>query len=250
MIPYRDVAKASIVLLALVVAACNHPLSDGPPASLGGEAGRRVAQAAEDSGDLALAEQIYAQASAAAPTDAAAQLHYADVLMRRGRTNEARDLLTRHLRTVSDPLQLRDGLGSIYVLTNQGALAVIEFDAVLATRPNDIRAVVNKAIALDLLGSHADAQTLYRQALALSPDDPVVINNLALSMLLAGRPQEAEQVAAPLRSQPDIMPRIRTGLGVVLAANGDVAGARSVVGSQVTEAQLVALAKAAAAPAH
>jgi Flp pilus assembly protein TadD len=199
---------------------------------------------------MGMAEQLYAQASAAAPADAAAQLRYADILMRRGRTNEARDLLSKHMQTVSDSLELRDGLGSIYVLTGDPSRAITEFDAVLTSKPNDIRAVVNKAIALDLLGRHSDAQALYRQALASSPDDQVIINDLALSMLLAGHPQEAEQVTAPLRGQTDVMPRIRTGLGIVLAANGDVAGAGVAAGSQATEAQLVELAKAATSSAH
>ena len=240
-----------IVLLSLAVTACTQPRGEGAaPASVSGEAGLRVAQAAEESGDMGLAEQMYSQASAAAPSDAAAQLRYADVLMRRGRINEARELLSSHMKTVSDPLQLHDGLGSIYVLTGDPARAITEFDAVLRTRPNDIRALVNKAIGLDLLGRHGDAEALYRQALALSPDDQVVINDLAMSMLLAGRPQEAEQVAAPLRDRTDVMPRIRTGLGVVLAANGDVTGASALAGSQTTEAQLIDLARAAASSAH
>lgn len=244
-------ALSAIAALSFTVSACSQSNSERGPTQLTGEAGQRVAQAAEESGDFGLAEQLYAQASAAAPNDSAAQLRYASVLVRRGRTNEARDLLSRHLQTVSDPLALHDGLGSIYVLTGEPARAIAEFDLVLATRSTDIRAVVNKAIALDLLGRHSDAQALYRQALSLSPDDPVVINNLALSMLLAGHPQEAQQIAAPLRSQPDIMPRIRAGLGVVLAANGDVVGARDLAaGSQATESQLIELAKAAAASAH
>ena len=246
----KAVSLPAIVLLLLAVAACTQPRGDGGTSSLSGESTQRVAQAAVESGDLAMAEQLYAQASAASPSDAAAQLRYADILMRRGRTNEARELLRTHLQTVSDPLQLHDGLGSIYVLTGDPAHAIPEFDAVLAGKPNDVRALVNKAIALDLLGRHSDAQILYRQSLALVPDDPAVINDLALSMLLAGRPQEAEQVAAPLRSQPDIAPRIRAGLGVVLAANGDVAGARALAGAQASEEQLVGLAKAAAASAH
>jgi Flp pilus assembly protein TadD len=66
-------------------------------------------------------------------------------------------------------------------------------------------------------------------------------------MLLAGHPREAEQVAAPLRSQADIAPRIRAGMGVVLAANGDLDGARQMAGPQATEEQLRALANAAVA---
>jgi len=236
-----------MIVLMPVLAACGQSRSDAVPPDLSGDAGQHIAQAAEDSGDLALAGQIYAEAAAANPTDAAAQLRYADVLARGGDIAAARDLLKGRLATVSDPLLLRDGLGSIYVVTGQPALAVTEYNAVLAARPDDMRALVNKGVALDLLGRHDEAQALYQKALALAPGDATILNDMALSMLLAGHPREAEQVAAPLRSQADIAPRIRTGMGVVFAANGDLDGARQMAGPQATEEQLRALANAAVA---
>ena len=51
----------------------------------------RVAQAAEESGDFGLAEEMYAAASTAAPADAAVQLGYADVLVRRAKIAQARE---------------------------------------------------------------------------------------------------------------------------------------------------------------
>ena len=245
---FPNTANATMILLTLLLAACSQSRGDAPPPNLDGAVGQNVAQAAVQSGDLALAAQIYARAAAANPGDAAAQLRYADVLARGGDIAAARELLKSRLATVSDPQQLRNGLGSIYVVTGQPALAITEYDAVLAASPDDMRALVNKGVALDLLGRHDDAQALYRKALALAPGDAAILNDLALSMLLAGHPREAEQVAAPLRSQPDIAPRIRAGVGVVLAANGDLAGAQQMAGSQATAAQLVGLANAAAVP--
>ena len=246
--PFPHTANATMILLTLLLAACSQSRGDAVPAALSGDAGQHVAQAAVQSGDLALAAQVYGQESAANPGDAAAQLRYADALARGGDFAAARDLLESRLATVSDPVQLRNGLGSIYVVTGQPALAITEYDAVLAAKPDDMRALVNKGVALDLLGRHDDAQPLYRKALALAPGDAAILNDLALSMLLARHPREAQQVAAPLQSQPDIAPRIRAGVGVVLAANGDLAGAQQMAGSQATAAQLLALANAAAAP--
>jgi Flp pilus assembly protein TadD len=239
---------ATMILLTLLLAACSQSRGDAVPAGLSGEAGQHVAQAAVQAGDLALAAQIYGQESAANPGDAGAQLRYADVLARGGDIAAARELLKSRLATVSDPLQLRNGLGSIYVVTGQPALAITEYDAVLVARPDDMRALVNKGVALDLLGRHDDAQALYRKALVLAPGDAAIQNDLALSLLLAGHPREAQEVAAPLRSQPDMAPRIRAGVGVVLAANGDLAGAQQMAGSQAAAAQLVGLANAAAVP--
>jgi Flp pilus assembly protein TadD len=119
-------------------------------------------------------------------------------------------------------------------VTGQPALTLTEYDAVLAARPDDMRALVNKGVALNLLGRLGEAQALYPKVLALAPGDPTILNDAALSMLLAGHPREAERVAAPFWSQ-DIAPRIRAGVGVVLPANGDMDGARQIAGSQATD---------------
>lgn len=233
----------------LALAACGHQQQQQPELALNGEPRLRVAQAAEELGDFALAEEMYAAASSAAPTDAAVQLRYAEILVRRGKVAQARDLLTRHLATVRDPQQLRDGLGSIYVVSGDPARAVGEFDAGLAANPSDIRAMVNKGVALDMLHRHDEAQALYRQALAIEPDDPAIINDLALSLLLAGRTREAAEIMAPLKNQSGVLPKVQAGMAVVLAASGDLAGARAMVGGVRTDEELLQLSKAAAAAA-
>jgi Flp pilus assembly protein TadD len=234
--------------LAVVVTVASLGLSacashSTPQAQFSGEPRLRVAQAAEESGDYLLAESIYAGASSGAPTDAAVQLRYADALVRVGKISEARDVLFRHLKTVTDPKQLHGGLGAIYVLLGEPAQAIPEFDAAIATS-SDMRWTVNKAVALDLLGRHAEAQESYRRALAAEPDDTVVINDLALSLLLSGRKSEAAEIAAPLVQRADLSPRIRSGLGVLLAAKGDIAGAHEAIGSAMGNEQLLRLAKA------
>ena len=172
-------ARATIVFPMLVLAACSQSRGDAVPADLSDHAGQHIAQAAEESGDLPLAGQLYAQA-AANPTNAAAQFHYADALVRGGDdVGAARDLLEGPLATVSDSLPPRDGLGSIFVVTGQPALTLTEYDAVLAARPDDMRALVSKGVALNLLGRHGEAQAPYRKVLALAPGDPVILNDTA-----------------------------------------------------------------------
>jgi Flp pilus assembly protein TadD len=201
-----------------------HASQGGP--TLSGDARSRVAEAAEESGDLPLADTMYAQASAEAPTDASVQLRYADVLVRQGRVDKARDLLLQHMRTVSDPRQLQSGLAAIYLLNGDAASALAEYDKVLTASPNDMRLVVDKAVALDVLGRHEEAQALYRRALYATPDDPVVISDFALSLVLSGKTQEATALVAPLRDADNVSPRVRNNIDIVLAASGK-AGATS-----------------------
>lgn len=209
---------AVVVCCGISACATQHASQDGP--TLSSEARARVAEAAEDAGDLSLADTMYAQASAEDPTDASVQLRYANVLLRQGQVDQARDLLLRHIRTVSDPGQLQSGLAAIYVLTGNAASALAEYNKLLAVSPNDMRLVVDKAVALDVLGRHEEAQVLYHRALYAAPDDPVVISDFALSLVLSGKTQEATALVAPLRDADNVSPRVRNNIDIVLTAGG------------------------------
>ena len=183
----------------------------------------KLAEIAQMSGDPSAAESIYATAAQENPADAEAQLNYANVLVQENRISEARRILSSRIGSVRNPQTLHGPLGSLYVLTGDAQLAVAEFDAALSGDSRNVRWLTNKAIALDLLKQHTEAQALYRKALAASPDDPIIISNLGLSLVLSGQKEEAAKVMATLGGQ-DLMPRIRNNYDVVRAANGDTSG--------------------------
>ena len=85
-----------------------------------------------------------------------------------------------------DPDLLR-ALASIYVMVGQSRVAIARCDEVLAIAPGDVNAIDGKAVALDLAQRHGEAQAVYRRALTLAPEDPIISNNLALSLLMEGR---------------------------------------------------------------
>src|ERR1700722_9765540 len=190
------------LILAMGLNACGPAVTN--KATLAGEARIRVGDAAEKSGDSALAASMYAQASTEAPHDAAIQLRYANALMTAGQVTQARDLLLKHIPLVSQPLELRRALGSLYVLEGQPSSALVELDAVLAVKPGDMRAVLDKAIALDLLRRYPEAQPYYLKALADAPDDLVVKSDYAMSLMMQGRVREARDLLAPYRGAGNI----------------------------------------------
>ncbi len=84
--------------------------------------------------------------------------------------------------------------------------------------------------ALASNGKHAEAQKHFAKALELAPDQPAVLNNLALSYALDGKSVEAERVlriAASANGKP-LAPHIRQNLALVLGARGKLAEAQSV----------------------
>ncbi|SDE70518.1 Tetratricopeptide repeat-containing protein [Bradyrhizobium brasilense] len=78
--------------------------------------------------------------------------------------------------------------------------AIEVLDTVLLASPGDLRALNAKAVVLDHQSRHQEARALYRQALAADPANPMLRNNLALSLALDGK-TEPESVSP--QSQTD-----------------------------------------------
>jgi Flp pilus assembly protein TadD len=227
-----------IVAACALLSACASPSSSTAGQKAGqmsGEARERIAEAAEASGDDELALSMYAAASADAPANSKFRLRYADILLRSGKIGPARDLLTQGLATASDPVEIRRGLGAIHVLSGQSGQAIAEFDKVLAAHPNDLRALVDKAIALDLQGNHSEAQRLYLQARQGAPDDPVIANDLALSLALQGRVTEARDLLMPFKDTGNAPERLKVTLRILSAAVGEQEQSSPAVGAEVAD---------------
>ena len=92
-----------------------------------------------------------------------------------------------------------------------------------------------------MLGRHTEAQASYRAALTESPTSVNVANNLAMSLLLDGKAEEARAMLEPLARRGTAPPRVRSNLAVARAATGDEAGARSLLGDQADALDLRAI---------
>ena len=123
----------------------------------------QVAEAVEASGDSDLAISMYSTAAAADPGNIELQLRCADALARKGRISEARQLLDDRLRANPGQPDLTRALALTDLVAGRLADAIAGLDRNLAANPGDTRALVDKAVALDLQGQHAAAQSLYQQ---------------------------------------------------------------------------------------
>jgi Flp pilus assembly protein TadD len=199
---------------------------------LGGSVdGLQVARAAAASGNVELAETVYANAAKSSPADTDVQLAYADTLIRTNKVAQARAVLTKAVKTVRHPEMLHGPLGAIYVLTGEATQAVGEFDAAIAADSSNTRWSVDKGVALDMLGKHSEAQALYHVALASDPDDYIATINLALSLALDGQRTEAANIAATLADRTDLPQRVSLTSTVLRAANGgDVSSTKEALG--------------------
>lgn len=85
--------------------------------------------------------------------------------------------------------------------------------------------------ALSAKGRQQDAQMELAKALRLAPDEPAVLNNLALSYALDGKSRQAEDLlrrAAAQRARGETVQRTRQNLALLLGLNGRIDEARTV----------------------
>jgi Flp pilus assembly protein TadD len=203
-----------------------------------------VADAAEESGDKQTALSMYLAAANDSPNDRTVQLRSAEGMARNGKLEEAEGLLTRRLKSDPKDMEVLRTLGAVQVMAGKAALAVQSLSEVLASNPGDVKALVDKAVALDVLKRHDQAQILYRQALALAPGDAAISNDLALSLALSGQPAAGVRILAPFRETAGLPQRIQTNLGIMDAASGHPEDARAMLGTRVSAVDLAVLTQA------
>jgi Flp pilus assembly protein TadD len=208
----------------------------------------QVAAAADASGNSELALSMYMTAAASAPDNIDLQVRCADALARQGKIDEARRLLGERLRARPGQPDLTRALALIDLVAGRPAQAIAGLDRVLAGNPGDMRALVDKGVALDLLGQHAAAQAIYQQVLATSPNDAAAKNDLALSMMLEGRSRQALDTLAPMQNAASSSQRLRTNLGILYAATGDVQRSHELLGDRAADSQVSALTRAVGTP--
>jgi Flp pilus assembly protein TadD len=233
------------LVLSLAVGACGALTGCGSTnihaPTLTADAQLQVAEAADASGDSGLAISKYSAAAASEPSNIGLQLRCADALTRYGKITEARQLLTERLRTNHNQPNLIRALALVNLVAGQPAQAIAQFDQVLVVNPADMRALADKAVALDLQGQHPEAQAIYRQVLATLPNDPAVRNNLAISMMLEGRIGQALETLSPMQDAETSPPRLKVNLGILYAATGDIEHSRQLLGDRATDGDLSAL---------
>ena len=82
-------------------------------------------------------------------------------------------------------------------------------------------AIDHRAAAIhDQMGNTQQARDLYNQALRIAPDEPSLLNNLAMSYLLEGEAKEAESVLRRAAASPKADSRIRQNLALAIGLQG------------------------------
>ena len=119
-------------------------------------------------------------------------------MVQSGRVQDGEKQLRKAIAGGRDDWRIRSALGS--ALDQQGRYreARLSYEQALARRPDEISVINNLAMSYALAGDLKAAETELRRAMALpdGDDDAQLRQNLALVVGLAGRFEEAKEIAS------------------------------------------------------
>jgi Flp pilus assembly protein TadD len=204
--------------VALTLSACASSAQQAPVVSA--DAILRVADMTRGEGDLASAAGLYQKAHELNPTDPHALIMLGQTLAKLGSASGAAEAYRAALQLDGTNAEALRGLGTAFLNVGQPDAAIAQYEKALDAG-EDYRLYNGIAVAYDMLGDHASAQTYYRTALQLSPGNLELNNNLALSLALEGRYKEAIPLLEQATADPMATPRYRQNLAFVYGLAGE-----------------------------
>ncbi|HXK10622.1 MAG TPA: sulfatase-like hydrolase/transferase [Vicinamibacteria bacterium] len=161
------------------------------------------------------------------PKNAFANLILGSAYMGKGESRPAIARFRRYLELVPTSSYAHQWIAICHVRLGEREAALREAEAALALDPRFTDARVLKAGVLAARGEHEAAIAVLREAIATDTAKPMIRLDLAKVLAEAGRRDEARaEYETVLRLEPDSLPAL-TGLGALLAGQGDLAAAEA-----------------------
>lgn len=208
-----------ILFALLLLAGC--AAQDGA-APLGEKEGGliRLANSTRAAGDTKAAEGLYRQVILQESNNTEAHVKLAELLVDQGKASDAIPILEAAQKLQPENTDVAREWGTALLAQEKPEEALAKFDLALA-KSSDPRSYNGKGIALDMLGRHDEARRTYETGLKFDSRNSALKNNLALSRLFAGQPQEAIALLKPLLSTPDDNATMRHNLAIAYGLKGE-----------------------------
>jgi Flp pilus assembly protein TadD len=162
------------------------------------------------------------------PTDEAAALGLSQALRDLGNFDDAARVASRFLMVRPDSVEGLLELARVHVARGQGFYAVEPARKAEALAPHDWRAPALLAVAYEQASRDEEALAAHRQALALAPENPVVLGNMAMFYAGHGDAAQAEKLLRTAAAKPDAPIQVRQNLALVLGLQGRLAEAEKI----------------------
>jgi Flp pilus assembly protein TadD len=203
----------TFAVAALALAGCSHEPSDGA---------------------LAVAAAQSHKGGTDGPAD---MLRRADELRGNGEAIGALSLLTEaHRRYPADPA-IASSYGRLALQLGHDEMAAPALDRAISANPGDWRALSAKGVLESRRGHIPDGRRALTQASKLSASEAVILNNLAVSHLLDGKPGAAISLLRQGLAAPGLRPaharRLTRNLALAMAMDGRFEEAERLAGEKL-----------------
>lgn len=163
------------------------------------------------------------------PLDSEAALGMASAMRALGRFDEAAQAAQTVLVSQPDSVAAHLEVARCYLGAGRGFYAIEHLQAVQRLAPGDWRGPSLLAVALDQSQRPDEALAAHQRALALAPNEPTVLTNLAMFVAGQGHLPEAEELLRRAVSLPAAPIATRQNLALVIGLQGRIAEAERLV---------------------
>jgi Flp pilus assembly protein TadD len=167
-------------------------------------------------------------------------INYAAALRLNGQADQAVAVLSKGKLNFPNDDELSAAYGKALADNGDFEQALTVIQSVQQPDRPDWKLYSAEGAILDQMGRTAVARDRYAKALAIVPGEPSVLNNLALSHLLAGEMDPAEKILREAAASPRANSRIRQNLALVLGLKGRFDEAEAVAKTEIDPVQAAA----------
>ncbi|NWG45898.1 MAG: tetratricopeptide repeat protein, partial [Alphaproteobacteria bacterium] len=149
------------------------------------------------------------------PLDLGAAINYSAALRAIDSADQAMRIMARLAPANSTNPSLLAEYGKTLAATGKYPEALNVLAQASALAPYDWKILSAEGVVLDQIGEHERARSRYDSALKLAPQNPVVLNNLAMSFLLTEETAQAEVLLRQAAASAQAPERVRHNLALV-----------------------------------
>ena len=221
---------ATVVLFALAAT----PVLAQEPAQPAAAPAPRVAATAEvraayDRADPLSRSVFWTEQAEIDPLDPVAGVKAAQALRELGRYDQAADMAQRVLMVQPGNYEAMLEAGRGHIARGQAFYGIQALEQARDARPDDWRPWSLLGTAYEQVRRPEDARTAWARALTISPDNPDVLTNMAISAMARGDNASAEPLLRRAADQPGASLKVKLNLAMALGLNGKMGEAEQIL---------------------
>ncbi len=163
------------------------------------------------------------------PADPVAGPKAAQALRELGRYDQAAEAASRTLVAQPANYDALLELGRAHIARGQAFYGIAALEQARALRPDDWRPLSLLGAAYQQVRRPEDARIAWNEGLRLSPDNPDILNNVAIGWLTAGDPAAAETLLRRAVAQPGASLQVRLNLAMAMGLQNKIAEAEQML---------------------